>query len=118
MNTRNTITFKLEAQSSHPKTSNLGTFTEIYLVPAFQTAETLELSVGPGASMVMSEISDLLGGSQQICFYFLVLITFLIPNIHKLGSKPQKSGDKLKKKCCVLKQVYFGNYNSELKVLF
>lgn len=84
MITRNTITFKLEAQSSHSKISLLGTFTEIYLVSAFQTAETLKLSVGSGASMVMSEISDILGGSQQIHFYFLVLITFLIPNIHKL----------------------------------
>lgn len=58
---------------------------------------SLELSVGSGASVVMSEKSDMLGGSQQICFYFLVLITFLIPNFHKLRTKLQKSGDELKK---------------------
>lgn len=41
MNTINTITFKLKAQSSHSKPSHFGTFREIYLVSPFQTAETL-----------------------------------------------------------------------------
>lgn len=41
MNARNMTASKLEAQSSHSKTSHFGTFTVIHLESASQTAETL-----------------------------------------------------------------------------
>lgn len=69
---------------------------------------SLELSVHSGASLVVSEKPDILSSSQQICFYFLVLIALLIPNFRKLWTRLQKSGDELKKKILSFKGNVFG----------